>query len=229
MSDLWAIGAPILIADTINPVFLAGVIMGLTTRSPVTTSLVVILGHALSYFATGLLILFGLADLLADLVAPLIRIWQNPAPAHFVVGLVIGLLLMIVAWRWKIAPPDPQAKHPERVDTGLPSAFVFGAFVSLAGMPFALPYFAFLNELYDLNDAQHVIALGVYNLIYVIPFLLMPLAFALMGASILPVLQRLNTWVARTSAYIVPVLLGLLGLALVSDAVVFFVTGQGLL
>jgi hypothetical protein len=41
-------------------------------------------------------------------------------------------------------------------------------------------------------------------------------------------LQRLNETLDRASAFVMPVLLGLAGLALVADAVLYFATGEGL-
>ena len=229
MSDLWAIGLPILLVDIANPVLMAGVIMGLSAKKPVVTSLAVVAGHTLSYFACGLLIIFGLTALLERLLAPLIDSLDNPEPWHYVVGAIIGLLLIVVSWRWRTDPPDPAKKQPEKVETGLFPAFLFGAAVSVAGTPFALPYFAFINRLYDLGAADKAAALAVYNAFYALPFLLIPIAFAALGKSVLSVLDRINRFFETASAYLIPAVLGLLGLVLVLDAALFFSTGDGLL
>ena len=226
--DLWAIGLPILIADIANPVLLAGVILGLSAKRPIGTSCAVVIGHTVAYFMFGILIVFGLADLVADLLSPLTDILNNPEPWHYVAGLVIGLLLIVVAWRWRAAPPKPEDKQPERVEVGLPSAFLFGAAANVVAIPFALPYFAFINQIYELDDAGKATALVIYNLFYALPFLLVPAGFAALGEAVMPLLERVNRFVEKASGYLIPVIFGALGIVSVIDALVFFATGQGL-
>ena len=72
-------------------------------------------------------------------------------------------------------------------------------------------------------------ALVVYNIGYALPFLLVPVAAALAGPSIIPVFDRIMGWVEAVSGLIMPLLLGALGLAMTVDAVLFFWTGQGLI
>ncbi|MFD3191963.1 GAP family protein [Sedimentitalea sp. HM32M-2] len=227
-SDLWAIALPILIVDVANPVLLAAVILGLTTARPFGMSIAVLVGHTNSYLLAGLLIVFGLTELLAPLFAPLIDWFLNPVPADYLLGLVLGLLLVAVAWRWKVSPPGPSEKLQDQPRESIGAALAFGAVINFAGIPFALPYFAFINELYKLDSDQKIIPLIIYNLLYALPFLLLPMAKALCGASILPALQRINRWVESASAYILPAIIGLLGLAMIVDALLFFTTGAGL-
>lgn len=228
MSELWTIAIPILLIDVANPVLLAVVILALTTERPYVTSLAVIAGHMVAYFAAGVLILFGLSELVVDILAPFAERLANPVPLDFVVSFLIGAALVVVAWRWKVAPPDPKDSQPEKVETGLVSAFLFGAFLNFVGIPFALPYFAFVKELYPLSDDARLWALLVYNLLYSLPFLLVPASMVLFGKAIVPALQRINQVVEKHSAYIIPGILGLLGLALVLDAGLYLVTGTPL-
>ena len=96
-------------------------------------------------------------------------------------------------------------------------------------MPFAVPYIAFLNQAGKLPPDETMGALVVYNIGYALPFLLVPVAAALAGPSIIPVFDRIMGWVEAVSGLIMPLLLGALGLAMIVDAVLFFWTGQGLI
>ncbi len=102
--------------------------------------------------------------------------------------------------------------------------------INLVGLPFALPYFAALDQILkaDLSVIDSALVLTGYNIGYALPFLLVPgLAMAL-GDGARPVLARINDKVDRVSAYLMPLMLGLVGIALVADAVIFFSTGSGL-
>jgi cytochrome c biogenesis protein CcdA len=229
MSDIWTIGLPILALDITNPVLLAAVILALTTDKPYATSLAVIAGHTAAYFAAGLVFLFGIGELLAELSAPVQELLDNPDPSDFVISALVGFVLLGVALAWRVNPPKPSENQPEQPRTSLVSTFLFGAVISFIGIPFAVPYFAFISQLMKLNPAQSIPPLVIYNLGYAAVFLLVPLALAVFGEAIMPFLQRISAWVENAAAYVMPVLLGLLGLALLADAGLYFVTGTGLI
>lgn len=229
MSDIWIIGLPILALDVINPVLLAAVILACTTDRPYALSLSVVIGHTAAYFAAGLLFLFGVGELLAAYTAPLQELINNPVPSDFVIGGLIGIVLLLVAIRWRVNPPAPSENPPKPEKPSLVSAFFFGVIINFIGIPFAVPYFAFVSQLMKKDPAQSVPALAVYNLGYAAVLLLVPLTLAVFGKTVMPVLLRINASVEKNSAYIMPVLLGLLGLAFLADAGFFFITGTGLI
>lgn len=229
MPDLWIIGLPILALDVINPVLLAAVILACTTDRPYALSLSIVAGHTVAYFVAGLLFIFGIGELLAGFSAPLQERINNPAPSDFVIGGLVGIALLVVALRWRVSPPAPSENPPKPEKPGLVSAFFFGVIINFVGIPFAVPYFAFVSQLMKEDPAQSVPTLVVYNLGYAAVFLLVPLALAVFGKIVMPTLLRINASVEKNSAYIMPVLLGLLGLALMADAGFFFITGTGLI
>ncbi|WP_204112654.1 GAP family protein [Shimia biformata] len=230
MSDILAIMIPVLVVDVVNPVLLATVVLALTTDRPIALSLAVICGHTLAYFVAGVLVLVGAADLLSSYLAPLIDWFQNPTVWDYVISLVLGLLMILVAWRWKIAPPDSSETETEQIQVGVVRAFVFGAILNFIGIPFAIPYFAFVGNLFRLNDeAARMGYLVAYNLLYAVPFLMLPVAMIVFGKSVLPLLNRINATIEKYAAYIMPVLIGLIGLGLVADALSFFASGTGLI
>jgi len=102
--------------------------------------------------------------------------------------------------------------------------------INFIGIPFALPYFAAIDQIMKGNFAagDTLVLLVAYNLVYALPFLVVPILAATLGERSRPILQRLNETLDRASAFVMPVLLGLAGLALVADAVLYFTTGEGL-
>ena len=98
------------------------------------------------------------------------------------------------------------------------------------GVPFALPYFAAINQILkaNLTSLAALSLLEGYNILYALPFLIVPALVAMLGERGRPLLQRINNWLGRASAFLMPVILGLGGLALVSDALLYFAAGNGL-
>ena len=228
MSEIWGVSLPILIVDVANPVLLAAVILALSSQRPYISSLAMIGGHTMAYFFAGSLIILGLADFLSNILSPVLNRISNPQVIDYAISLVLGFILIGIATFWKTSPPKPVEKRPEQDKGGIFSAFIFGATVSFVGIPFALPYFAFINQLYKLEEGQMVGALLVYNVLYALPFLLVPASLAIFGKAVIPMLGKINELVERNSVYILPVILGLVGLTISIDAALFFVFGEGL-
>lgn len=230
MNEFLALMIPILVIDVANPVLLATVVVALTADRPIALSLAVICGHTLAYFTVGVLVLFGLADLLVRYLQPVVDWFNSPTTWDFVISFFLGLLLIVVAWRWKAAPPKPSENEPEQVEAGVIIAFGFGAILNFIGIPFAIPYFAFIGNLFRLDDETLRMGyLVVYNILYAAPFLLLAISVAVIGRSLLPFLERINAVVEKYSGYVMPLLIGLVGLGLVTDATKYFLTGNGLL
>ena len=70
--------------------------------------------------------------------------------------------------------------------------------------------------------------LAAYNAAYALPFLVVPVLTAVMGEGSRGVLQRINEWVARGSAVLMPIMLLLLGAFLVLEGLSDCVRGEGL-
>ena len=94
----------------------------------------------------------------------------------------------------------------------------------------AVPYLAALDQILGAGLAadQSLTILAVYNLLYALPFALVPLLVAIMGDSSRPILDRINSVMVATTDKLMPILLLLLGLALIADSVKFLATGTGL-
>ena len=220
MLDLWGILLPILLADIVNPVLFAFMVYATSSKRPVLNSSALLLGHTVTYFGVGIAVALGLERISSYLA--------NPGFIDYVIGLIIGLLLL-----WVAIPgaKKPEQKQPERSDSLSPvSAFGFGAIINLVGAPFALPYFAAIDQILKANLASldALILIVAYNVLYALPFLVVTALVVILGERGRPLLQRINNWLDRVSAFLMPVILGLVGLALVTDAMLYFATGKGL-
>lgn len=220
MLDLWAVLFPILLADIVNPVLFAFLVYATASERPILNSSALLLGHTVAYFVVGIVVALGLERISSYLA--------NPSFIDYVIGLIIGLLLLWVAVS---SAKKSKQKRPEQSGSLSPvSAFSLGAVVNLVGAPFALPYFAAIDQILKANlITVEVLSLIVaYNILYALPFSVVPTLVAILGERGLPLLQRINNWLDRVSTFLMPIILGLVGLALVADALLYFATGKGL-
>lgn len=220
MTELWTVLTPILLTDVLNPVLFAFLVYAAGTDRPVLNSSAMLLGHTVAYFSAGVVIEIGL-DAIIDRL-------QNPQNIDFAIELVIGVVLLLLA----VPTRKNTGKRPdENTPTLGPfSSFSFGAIVNFVGIPFAVPYFAAIGQMMqvDLSRNEVFITLAAYNLAYALPFTIVPILRAVMGESARPLLDRINAVMDRISGVLMPLMLGVIGLALFADAVAFFVTGASL-
>lgn len=218
--DNWGIILPILLSDVLNPVLFAFMIYAAGSKRPVATSSAMLLGHTAAYIGFGVILAYGIEQMSTRLA--------NPKSIDFVIEFVIALALLWLVLRTrkdKGKRPDEQTQ-----ELTIPKAFMFGAVVNLIGIPFALPYFAMIDQLLKsgFDTTGMIIGLVLYNLAYALPFLLIPLLTAIMGDRSKPILARVNGWMEKASDIIMPLLLLVIGLALLLDSVWYFVRGESL-
>ena len=221
MLDLWIMLIPILLADVVNPVLFAFMVYAVGTDRPVVNSMSTLAGHTAAYLTFGIVLALGFNAITARL--------KNPEPIDYGLGFLIGMLLLWVAWRSRTEGRQRRSEtHTEQL-TPL-KAFGIGAIINIVGLPFALPYFAALDQILkaDLNTMQSALVLAAYNTGYALPFLAVPVLALVMGERSRPVLTRINTRVDRVSAYLMPIMLALVGVAMIVDTVLYASTGKGL-
>lgn len=218
--EIWAVLLPILLTDVVNPVLFAFMVYAAGTDRPVLMSGSMLLGHTAAYFGAGVI--------LAVFMEKIAAYFANPHTVDFVIGLILGLVLIWLA----IGSRKDTGKRP---DEELPqftvaSAFGFGAVINFIGIPFAVPYFAAIDQILkaDLRATQAVLVILSYNLAYALPFTIVPLLTMVMGKRARPVLAKVNGVLDRISGFLMPVLLGLIGLVLVVDAIKYFISGTPL-
>ena len=211
---------PILLVDVVNPILFGFMVVAAGTSRPVLLSSSLLLGHTAAYVAAGIGLAMGLDTLIERL--------ENPHDIDFLISLCLGLVCLALA----IPAKQPAQKKTEEdvADITPLSALGWGAVVNFVGIPFALPYFAALSQITsaEISSAEALMVLLGYNLIYALPFAVVPLLVALSGDASQPILQRVNTFLDRISGILMPVMLGLLGLFLVADAVIYFRGGAPL-
>jgi threonine/homoserine/homoserine lactone efflux protein len=219
MLDTLILLVPILLADVVNPVLFAFMVYAVGTDRPLGNSLAALLGHTLSYLCFGIL--------LAVSLDPIIQRLENPLPVDFGISFAIGVLLVWMAWRSATGKGQSEEKRPERLT--VPKAFAFGAVINLIGLPFALPYFAALDQIIkaDLPVTGSLTLIAAYNLFYALPFLIVPVLAGLMGEASRPILARINEKVDKFSGVLMPVMLALVGVALIADALRYLFVGEG--
>lgn len=221
MTELAPTLLPLLLIDILNPVLFAILLMAVATTRPVANSSAMLLGHTVAYFFAGIVISLGLEQIVDRLA--------NPQPLDYGISLAVGLLSLWAALGSRDGGAS-QEKEPEFDFTPI-KCFGFGAIVNFVGVPFAVPYLAALDQILgaNLSQNQSLTVLIAYNLVYAMPFALVPLLVAIMGDQSKPVLERINRFMVAATDKLMPVLLLLIGLALIADSIYFFATGDGLL
>ncbi|MEZ8824467.1 GAP family protein [Vibrio amylolyticus] len=221
MLELLPFLTPILLADILNPVLFAFLVYSVSTNKPIFNSIAVLLGHTLAYFFAGIAIAYGL-DSLAERIS-------NPETLDYIISLIIGCLLIFTVFKGG----KSKAKEEKQEDNNLSvaKAFSLGAIINFVGIPFALPYFAAIDRILsaDLNFSESLWTLAGYNLVYALPFTVVPILVALTGERSKATLERINHLLVKGSSFLMPVLLTVIGVALVADALMYFTLGKGLL
>ena len=220
MIELFAILLPILLFDVLNPVLFALMVFAVGTRKPMANSLSLLAGHTVTYFVAGIVISFGVEQISNRLA--------NPKSIDLVISGLVGAVCIVLAL--KPNKSSSEQDDPEWELTPV-KCFGFGAVVNFIGLPFALPYFGAVDQIMKANlslqDSLSILLL--YNLVYALPFLFVPLAVRVMGEESKPLLARINDKIVRIADLLMPWLLFGLGVWLVADAVYYFTTGQVLI
>jgi cytochrome c biogenesis protein CcdA len=218
--EVWTVLFPILLTDIVNPVLFAFMVYAAGARRPVLLSSSMLLGHTVAYFSAGIVLALFMESITVRL--------SNPRMIDFVIELILGFALLWLAFgSRKNTGKRPDEETP---DLTVLSAFAFGAVVNFIGIPFAVPYFAAIDQILktDLSSTEVVLMLLSYNLAYALPFALVPVLSAVMGERAKPILGRINEVLDKISGFLLPAMLGIIGLALLADALVYFFTGSSL-
>ena len=163
----WGILLPILLSDILNPVLFTFMVYAAGSKRPVATSSAMLLGHTASYMTFGVILAYSIESLSTRLA--------NPQSIDFAIEFVVALaLLWLVLRTRKDKGKSPDEQTP---DFTVWKAFTFGALVNIIGIPFAVPYFAAIDQLLKSGlDTSGMIAwLVLYNAAYALPFMLVPL------------------------------------------------------
>ena len=221
MIDLLPVLIPLLIVDAVNPVLFALMLLALSTDRPLGNSTSLLAGHTIAYFVAGVVLALGLEQITDRLL--------NPHPIDYYISMAAGLLCLWAALKSRGGAASEE-KTPEGELTPV-HCFGIGAVVNFVGVPFAVPYLAALNQILkaDLSMQESLLVLGAYNLVYALPFALVPLLVIALGERCIPFLERVNGVLVRTTDTLMPIALLLLALWLIADSALFFWSGKGLI
>jgi cytochrome c biogenesis protein CcdA len=224
MGSLILILIPILLTDVVNPVLLAAVVFALGSKRPLLNANAVLFGWLTLYFIAGIFLALGL-ETISEFLA-------NPRPIDFYIEVVVGVLLIWLALRCfkKEDPRKKEKEYGEADELKTSSAFWIGVSINLIGLPFAIPYFAALDQILksDLNWISAVFVLMIYNLLYIFPFFILIIIRYVYQEKSDKLFAIINEKMEKIGNIILPLFLLLIGGALLADAIKYFVTGQPL-
>jgi len=218
MGQLFIILIPILIADILNPVLLAGTIFSLGSRHPLVNAIAVLGSYLATYYLAGILIAVGLEKFE--------NFFHIPPGFDYLLELCVAVLLFYIAWdQYRSGDKHPEKELTQEKEMGIFSYLFLGAQVNLVGLPFAVPYLAAIDQLLkaELEVVPTLWVLLVYNLAYILPYtLLIPIRLVYRKESE-AVFESINDWMHRTCTKYLPVLFFLLGMLLIEDAVSYLI------
>ena len=220
MIDLLPKLIPLLIVDVLNPVLFALLVVAVGSSRPFANSTAFLAGHTVSYFISGVVIALGLNKIIDRL--------NNPLPVDFVIEFLIGLFCLWAAWASRNGKAGEEKNPSAQLTPGY--CFGFGAIVNFTGVPFALPYFAAINQILkaNLSVESSLMILAFYNIAYALPFLMVPILIALIGERGRPFLEKISILLTGMVDRFMPVLLLLLGVALIGDSLAYLTIGESL-
>ena len=209
------------VVDSINPsALLATIALLLRGRSARPLVAVYVVAVLATYFAIGLALTLGLGLTPAAVLE---------SDATYLVQGALGAAMLAYA----LLAPGGRRRDPVE-PRGLPAVrrpaavFALGAAVTVLELPTALPYLGAVGALTraDLAVAEWLPLLGLYNLIFVLPPLLLLVGHMALGERADAVLARLRARLGRAAREGFLWLLGLVGFFLLADAVGHFALGR---
>lgn len=198
------------LADSVNPsTVIPGVYLATHNRRP---------GPLLSFtagvfamtFAGGLALLLGPGQLALDALP------HPDATAKHLLELSFGGVALIAAtflWLRRDRPLQSGARNLARRHKAL---FILGAGIMAVELPTALPYFAAIAVILGGIDdlAARVVALGVFNFLFVLPLLAIAAVRSATGERTDRFLSRADAWLRARANLLMSILVGAGGVAL---------------
>lgn len=210
----------IALVDSLNPSALVVTTLLLAGRDPFRRSLAYVAGIALTYYVVGVAVVLGAGDLLTAAVDAFSR-----SEVGFGVEAVLGVVLVAFGLRRRREGGD---ETPRLRGSGVVAAFLTGMTVTAVESTTALPYVGALAALVraEVSLATILVALAVYNLVFVLPPLALVALQAARPGRAETVVARVRGWLRRLDSRLTRGLLVVLGLLMLLDAGVFFVRGD---
>jgi cytochrome c biogenesis protein CcdA len=198
------------LVDSLNPATISVGALLATTKRPITR----LAGYAAGIFGVyllgGLILSFGPGELLRTALHG-----PGGATPRDIIFLVVGIVAIAFAV-WVFANRDTDRLKNREFSIKPGSAFVLGAGITAVDLPTAFPYFAAIAAIVakDESASNKVILLVLFNVMYVLPILLIIAAAAVLHERAEPVMRRARDIIVRWSPIILSVLTLAVGIAL---------------
>jgi len=208
-ATLWAI-LPFAAASAVSPVVLSASIFSISSRkSPLQKSLAYLLGSAFSIAIIGVLIIFFDHTVKTQTA--------SPNTATQIIHLIVGLLLVGLAWRSFFAR---QKKAQRQKNTSVLEFFVLGVVLMASNYSSIIMYFPAADILNTSAQSVNVkaVALALMMTFTLILAIIAPLALIILGKNAQKITLPLSRFVERYSRYIIALLFGAIGILLIASA-----------
>ncbi len=211
------------LADSMNPSTIApGMYLALGKRA--TGDLIQFtLGVVAVNFLGGLVIVLGPGEALLALV---------PKPDHtarYIGETVAGVVMLIAAVvLWHRRHGLAKRHHLPAPPSEGKSSLLLGAGIAAVELPTAFPYFAAIAAIVDsgFGPINHLVALGVYNVAFVFPLILMIVVLLIAPDRAESILRAARAWLERRWPALLAVLALVAGLFVTALGVTGLVKGQ---
>ena len=206
------------LVDSINPsAFAVTIYLLLATRRPTSRVLAYVTGIFVAYFTVGLLLVLGLDVLKAKFSGYL------DGPVAYGIQGVVGAVLLY----YSFYPPGGKNKKPkDRTPRSLNHVAIFGLglLISLVEFSTTFPYLGAIGMISTsgLPMVQWLPVLVIYNLIMIVPPLLMLVAYKLMGERIRGRLERMRDKIREGSRDTMLWIIGIVGFFLLANCLYHF-------
>jgi cytochrome c biogenesis protein CcdA len=205
--------------DSLNPTAIALHIYLLSTHKPIGRSISFIVGVFLAYWTSGLLVILGLRKLIMTVISN--AEISLSEPHLYTIQFLIGLALLIAGFRLNTSTSTDRAKRPKKLTSD--RTFLLGMAMTVLEFPTALPYLAAIEQIarakLDLFTIMSL--LGLYNLIFVSPLIILVIIYITFQQQSATLLQRINRSIAIWAPKILRVLMLGLGFLLISDSLAY--------
>lgn len=223
MPELLIALTPISLIDSFSLLPFAVVVLAvmLSGPAPYLTSASFLVGTMLSYFVAGVLIVFGLGEVIQQATSIIVHWWNNPRAIDYMLSIVLGLALVVLGYRWAVARRAKAAR--KHVSSGMTptQAFVMGAGATIAGLWGALPYFAAIDQILkaDISYVEGILALAFYCVVFVGFASALVVLRAVVGPRADAIFTKVNRLIEVWGRRVLVTLMILLGSVMLADGV----------
>jgi cytochrome c biogenesis protein CcdA len=210
--------------DSLNPSLFVALFYLLATTRPVLRILSYIAGVLVVNFFGGLLLFFGVWETIGRLLDNLGN------EVLFGVQLLAGMALVLFGFVFKATSDSAQDVTKKLRSISPVHTFLLGMAVMLNEITTALPYFAAIERIIraQMDTIGNLLALAGYNVVFSLPLFGFLALYVAYGQRFTSEINRLTQPVIIWTLRIIKYGSIVLGIPLVLDAIVFFITGTGL-